>query len=247
MPSTGGLANLLKKTEELAGAANRNKNFAYLGGSISKYTSNLVMTFPCMCDDSLSPSTASMISRANERNIVAMLQMLFTSMNISTAKDGIEVIMGLHNNIKTNYDIDDYIDTMDDFADRMNELSKRESVTLTAGDIAKIVTEMKKQMKEDFSFPIESLSEDTVNRFEISNTNGRITVREATPYNTSKKITTKIDKDGSVSTQTDDMYSYHNTTNPTVGDTPADLDYKQKQANYDKTMSDIIRADKKDK
>ena len=50
----------------------------YTYGSISNYTKNLIMTFPCMCDDSLSATTASMISRANERNIVTMLQILFS-------------------------------------------------------------------------------------------------------------------------------------------------------------------------
>ena len=61
----------------------RTKDDTYLGGSISKYTKDLVMTFPTMFDTSLSPSTAGMISKANERNIVTMLTLLFASMQVS--------------------------------------------------------------------------------------------------------------------------------------------------------------------
>ena len=55
----------------------------YLGGSISNYVKDLVLTFPVLCDNSLPPTTASMISRANERSIVTMLQILFSSMQFN--------------------------------------------------------------------------------------------------------------------------------------------------------------------
>ena len=74
---------------------------SYLGGSISNYTKNLVMTFPVLCDNSLPPETASMISRANERNIVAMLEMLFASMQLK-GTDGMEVLSRIHKNINSN-------------------------------------------------------------------------------------------------------------------------------------------------
>ena len=38
------------------------KNSNYLGGSISKYTKNLVLSFPVLCDNTLSISTIQMIS-----------------------------------------------------------------------------------------------------------------------------------------------------------------------------------------
>lgn len=78
----------------------RKKDDNYLGGSISKYTKDLVMTFPTMFDTSLSPSTAGMISKANERNIVTMLTLLFASMQVS-AQSGREAIQKVHNNINT--------------------------------------------------------------------------------------------------------------------------------------------------
>jgi len=210
----------------------------YLGGSISNYTKNLIMTFPCMCDDSLSPSTASMISRANERNIVTMLHILFSSMNMTTSKNAVDVIKSIHNNIKTNYNIDDYMDTMQDLMD--------ESVKLDPVQEKAIVANMLKTMREAKSFPINSLDESSsLLDYEVRGKDYDLSIRESkkgpTRRATSSSQTTTQDSNGSHKTSTTDNYGNYNDYDPITGTTksndpddnpngrtPDDLDYQKK-------------------
>lgn len=218
------LKDIVDAAEKVANPSEKGKGH-YLGGSISNYTKNLIMTFPCMCDDSLSASTASMISRANERNIVTMLHMLFSSINMTTSKDAIDIIRGIHNNIKTNYTLDDYMDTMDDI------MTYSESVFTKAKEKA-IVMEMMKSIREAKSFPISSLVEDSsLMDFEVRGNNDSImSVRERkglfyVPDSSSKKD----DNDGTTSTV---KWKEYNTEDPGSNespDTPDDLDYKKKK------------------
>ena len=176
------LADLVNLTDKITNGTTQGRNDMkghYLGGSISNYTKNLIMTFPCMCDDSLSASTASMISRANERNIVTMLHMLFSSVNMATSQDAVDVIKGIHNNIKTNYNLDDYIDTLDGINNAMKENA------LTPMQEKTIVENMLKQMRKAKSFPINSLDESSpLSKFEVRGSHGILSVvKEAkVPY-----------------------------------------------------------------
>lgn len=150
----------------------------YLGGSISNYVKDLVLTFPVLCDNSLPPTTASMISRANERSIVTMLQILFSSMQFN-AKEGREVIQKIHKNISTNYSLDDAIDAVDKFI--ADNGIKTES-SLTKAQLNECVRIMMEQLKTpQKSFPVESLSERSLNEYTVYNINGRTVVRETTP------------------------------------------------------------------
>ena len=156
--------------------ANLTKDSTYLGGSISNYVKDLVLTFPVLCDNSLPPSTASMINRANERSIVSMLQILFSSMQFN-AKEGREVIQKIHKNISTNYSLDDAIDAVDKFiADELRE------GTITQAEVNQAIRIMMEQLKvPQKSFPVESLSEKSLNNYTVYNMNGRTVVREAAP------------------------------------------------------------------
>lgn len=147
---------------------------AYLNGSISNYTKNLVLTFPMLCDNSLPPDTASMLSRANERNIVSMLQMLFASMNFN-ATSGAEVLSQIHKNIRVGYNLDDTIDALDNFID--NNLS--ESSKISSTDLKKAARYMIEQLKiPQKSFPVESLSERSLNNYLVYNMRGTTVVKE---------------------------------------------------------------------
>ena len=229
------LKDIVDAAEKVANPSNKGQGH-YLGGSISNYTKNLIMTFPCMCDDSLSASTASMISRANERNIVTMLHMLFSSINMTTSKDAIDIIRGIHNNIKSNYTLDDYMDTMNDIQ------NYSESVLDNVKERA-IVAEMMKSIREAKSFPISSIVEDSsLMDFEVRGSNDSImSVREVrTRY--ADADTSTIDWD--VSTDPDgytrlrqkgqkDTYKqrYYNQEDPgnENNPTPDDLDYQKKK------------------
>lgn len=164
--------------------SDKSKN--YLGGSISQYSKNLTMTFPILCDNTLSPDTASMISKANERNVTTMLQLLFTAMNIE-ANDGMKVIAQVHNNIKTNMDVYDVMDKMDDIAGKLNNASNKlaalESVETAKGEmtVKQALQEMNFELKNrtyNKSFPVENFSEKSLNRFNITNGYNKIIVKE---------------------------------------------------------------------
>jgi hypothetical protein len=86
----------------------------YLGGSISNYANDLIMTFPMLIDNSLSPDLCSMLSKASERNIVTMLHLLFSSAQLK-GSDGREIVKSIYGNVKTNMDLDEYIDAVNDF------------------------------------------------------------------------------------------------------------------------------------
>lgn len=162
-----------------------NKAKNYLGGSISQYSKNLIMTFPLLCDSSLSPDTASMISKANERNVTTMLQLLFTAMNIE-ANDGMKVLSQIHNNIKTNMDVYDVMDKMDDIAAGLTKAATvaSESVETSKGFMTEkeAIKEMAFELKNktyNKSFPVESLSEQSLNRFTITRGYNNVIIKEA--------------------------------------------------------------------
>lgn len=148
-------------------------NSYYLNGSISNSTKNLIMTFPQMCDNSLKPETASMLNRANERNIVTMLQLLFSSLNLK-GDNGAEVLSQIHKNINMNTSMDDIIDGIDNF------VAQYESVSMeTKQAIREAMFMLKEQVKlPQKSFPVDSLSERSLNDYTVFNINGRLNVRE---------------------------------------------------------------------
>ena len=134
------------------------KDNKYLGGSVSEYTKNLVMTFPTLCDNSLRPETASMISKANERNVVAMLQMLFASMQLK-GTNGAEILGKLHKNISS-MSIDDAIDALDTIASKEGAFFESAKGQATIRDMIKVVNEQAKL--PDKMYPESSFSENSL-------------------------------------------------------------------------------------
>lgn len=154
---------------------NRIKQDSYLSGSISNYTKNLVMTFPTMCDDSLSPSTASMISKANERNIITMLQLLFSSAQLR-GNDGVDVLRKIHKNLDVDMSVDDYIDKIGQIA--TEESGSKE--ILSNRDFIVITNEMVKELKKPkHSFHVDSFSEKSLNEYTVYNSYGNTIIQEA--------------------------------------------------------------------
>ena len=87
---------------------NDNKYFS----NIAKKTSNLVLTFPVIADESVSLSTARLIAKATERKVVGMLQMLFAAMDITNNKNAFEFVGKVHQNL-TSDDVMSFINKMD--------------------------------------------------------------------------------------------------------------------------------------
>lgn len=155
---------------------NRIRKDTYLNGSISNYAKNLIMTFPTMCDDSLSPSTASMISKAHERNIITMLQLLLSSAQLR-GTDGVDVLGKIHKNLDIDMGVDDYIDKIGDYV--TSEGVSEEA--LKDRDFIIITNEMVRELKKpQHRFPVESFSENSLNDYTIYNSYGNTIVREDT-------------------------------------------------------------------
>src|SRR5574344_1643420 len=85
--------------------------------SITKATDGLTLVFPVLTSKSISIENASMISKALERKIVGMLQILFSAISISDAKDAFEYVSKFHSNLKLSdgSTIDDFIDDLDKY------------------------------------------------------------------------------------------------------------------------------------
>ena len=95
-------------------------NQYYLGGSIARYTKNLIMSFPVLCDETLSVETAQWISKACEKNTASMLELMFSSMSIDVNRrdkksSGKEIIRLFHRNIDGMNSMEDIIDYTTDF------------------------------------------------------------------------------------------------------------------------------------
>ena len=172
------LGSIVKNiTGTVKGKFKETKDQKYLKGSISEYSKNLIMTFPTLCDNTLPPSTASMISKANERNIVTMLELLFSSIQLN-GTDGIEILSKIHKNIRTDMSLDDVINGLESIC------STLESTDIKNVEIARLITEMKSQLKiPQKSFPVESLSERSLNDYKVYNIHGKTVVKEDINYN----------------------------------------------------------------
>lgn len=157
----------------------KEKDNKYLGGSVSEYTKNLVMTFPTLCDSSLRPETASMVSKANERNIVSMLQMLFASMQLK-GTNGVEILSKLHKNISTSMSMDDYIDALDNIASRTagGKLFESTKGQVILRDKINLVLESAKHPQK--AFPVSSFSEKSLMNYSVmKDYRGRSIIKEA--------------------------------------------------------------------
>jgi len=80
--------------------------------NISKETSNLVLTFPVIADESVSLSTARLMAKATERKVVGMLQMLFAAIDITNNANAFDFIGKVHQNL-TSDDVLSFINKMD--------------------------------------------------------------------------------------------------------------------------------------
>lgn len=110
----------------------RNKNGT---GSIAKRASNLVLVFPVIVSNTLSIQSASIISKAIERKCVSLLRILFSSINLTKAKDLQGYISQFHTNLNNNLSLDDFINVID----KMSE----------SGEIDIIDRDMYEAVKED--------------------------------------------------------------------------------------------------
>ena len=102
----------VKDSDTLTGVFNK-KSFK----SITKASQALTLVFPVLCTKNMDIENASMVSKAIERKAVGMLQMLFSAICVSDAKDAIDYVSRFHTNLKFDSDltIDGFIDALDTY------------------------------------------------------------------------------------------------------------------------------------
>lgn len=104
--------DILKKT---FGSNKGSKDNRWTGSSIAKASSNLVLTFPVLVDESVSLNTAQILTRAIEGKALVMLQLLFSAISAQALKGNdtaFDVIGRIHKNLNSD-DIEDYIQRME--------------------------------------------------------------------------------------------------------------------------------------
>lgn len=107
--------DILKKT---FGSNKGSKDNRWTGSSIAKASSNLVLTFPVLVDESVSLNTAQILTRAIEGKALVMLQLLFSAISAQAIKGdetAFDVIGKIHKNLNSD-DIEDYIQRMETMA-----------------------------------------------------------------------------------------------------------------------------------
>ena len=177
----GGLSTLFAMISGNARAtrkSNADKGRVYLKGSISKYTNNLTMSFPMLCDATLPIDTATMISTANEYNIVDMLQKLFSSVSIK-GDNGVEILRSYYKGIDNNMSMEDMIEFLDD-------LVVGESA-ITDAELRSAIQEMCAELRNPKFFPQESISENSLNDYLVYGNDRYMSIREDSSKQPSQK------------------------------------------------------------
>lgn len=129
-------------------------------GSIAKRASNLILVFPVLISSSLNINTAMIISKAIERKCTSLLQILFSSVQISNADNLQDYISQFHTNLnlKGRMDLDEFIGVMDKLVDEG-------AVLVTDQDVYNAVKEDMKNISYTLS---ESFNPVSVNDYKVS-------------------------------------------------------------------------------
>lgn len=188
------LGKLVDLTKSFSSNLDKNKSSGLKSGtltksSIMKASKDLVLSFPVLCSNTVTPQTAMMITKAIERNCVTTLQLLFASSYLK-GSDGQEVLKKWHKNMDTDFAVDDYLDTVDTALQTIDQ------------GLDKLAVSFKEAFLEDQKrYPLSSFSESSVLEFDVSrdyNGNFQVTRRNYVNEAENKFINTKwgmMDKD----------------------------------------------------
>lgn len=105
-------------------------------GSIAKRASNLVLVFPVITTSTISIESAILMSKAIERKCTALLQILFSSIQVNCTDDLQDYINQFHKNLNLKQRLD-----LGDFMDIMSELEESGMITVTDVDTYNAVKE----------------------------------------------------------------------------------------------------------
>lgn len=143
--------------------------------SITRKSDALTLVFPVIASRNTSYEAAAMISKAIERKAVTLLQMLFSAINITDSKDGIDYISKFHNNLDIgNMSVDKFMDTMDRFV--------KENALITEASRHEEYEKIKKDLSNMNFYFENNVNDESLNDYKVVNVEGtRILVKEETP------------------------------------------------------------------
>jgi len=165
----------IKANAEFKKSQNNRNNGELRSSSIMTAGKNLVMSFPVLCDNTISPSTAGMITKAIERMCVAQLQLIFSAANL-TGGCGQDVLAKFHHNMNQQYNMDDFLDFTDaitgstDSSDsnRSNMDQSYDFFERYFGTMESVAANMRDQFLSEMTFfPASSFSESAITDYTV--------------------------------------------------------------------------------
>lgn len=152
----------IKDFDEIEWLRNTNRT-----GSIARRANNLVLVFPVIISSSLNIETAMIISKAIERKCVSLLQILFSSIQLTNADNMQDYLKQFHTNLNLNrMDLGEFMDVMDALVDEG-------SVEITDKDAYDAVRE---DMQNINYYLNESFNPNSINDYKVINRYGDPTV-----------------------------------------------------------------------
>lgn len=119
------IADGRKQSEDYGDFITWGKGARHSFKSITKASSDLVMTFPILVSDTVDVENAVMIMKSHERKCAAMMHMLFSALCISSDSENVyDYLRQFHSNINfagNDLNVDYFNDTMDRIADKVDE------------------------------------------------------------------------------------------------------------------------------
>ena len=160
----------IKQREDYDGFINIGKGARKSFRSISKASSNLILTFPVLVSQNMDIETACMLAKSHERKCAAMMQMLFSALSVSDDETNVYgYLKQFHTNLNFDEDdlnVDNFVDAMDSIADKVDEsadivenrLFKEKAYAMLMEDVKNL----------DYTLPDNFISEHGINDYRVS-------------------------------------------------------------------------------
>lgn len=141
--------------------------------SISSATKDMILTFPVLCCSDISIEAASMISKALERKYAAMLQMLFSAIDIRSNENVIQYLQRFHANLgPLDGYLDQYIASVDKLITTYDENWEETEIP------REVQNEVLEYMKQNCSYTLpDSINENSLADYKVEKkSNGKFDV-----------------------------------------------------------------------
>ena len=144
--------------------------------SITKASSDLVLTFPVLISDTVEVETAVMISKSHERKCAALMHMLFSALSVSSDSENVyDYLKQFHKNLdfgQNDLSVDYFNDTMDDIADKYVDEGFYDDRRFKEWKL-KTIQESLKRMSDKYNISNDIINEISVDDYRIARYKGK--------------------------------------------------------------------------